>query len=47
MKIEMKLGMDQATQLIQQIKVETVPPEIYQLEELMGASNPMPAISPI
>lgn len=40
MKIEMKLGMDQATQLIQQIKVETVPPEIYQLEELMGAEQP-------
>lgn len=40
MKIEMKLGMDQATQLIQQIKVETVPPEIYQLEALMEAEQP-------
>ncbi|WP_127469974.1 HDOD domain-containing protein [Thiomicrorhabdus aquaedulcis] len=40
MKIEMKLGMDEAIKLIQSCHIDTVPAEIYQLDELMLAPNP-------
>ena len=40
MKIDMKLGIEQATQLIQKIKVDSVPPEVYQLDALIEAEKP-------
>jgi HD-like signal output (HDOD) protein len=40
MKIEMKLGMDEAIKLIQTLHIEAIPPEIFELDELMLAENP-------
>ena len=40
MNIEMKEGMDEAKKLIQNLKIESMPPEIYQLEDLMLTEKP-------
>lgn len=40
MKIEMKLGMDEAIKLIQTLHIEAIPAEILELDELMVAENP-------
>ncbi|MBN2866082.1 MAG: HDOD domain-containing protein [Thiotrichales bacterium] len=40
MKIEMKVGIEEAKKLIQNLKIASIPPEIYELEELMLAERP-------
>ena len=40
MKIGMKEGMDEARKLIQNLKIESMPPEIFQLEDLMLSEKP-------
>ncbi|BBP44599.1 HDOD domain-containing protein [Thiosulfativibrio zosterae] len=40
MNIAMKEGMDEAKKLIQNLKIQSMPPEIYQLDELMLAEKP-------
>ncbi|WP_172959745.1 HDOD domain-containing protein [Thiomicrorhabdus aquaedulcis] len=40
MKIDIKLGIANATELLHNIKIEAMPPEILQIEELMKAQKP-------
>lgn len=40
MKIEMKVGIEEAKKLIQHLKIASIPPEIYELEELMLSESP-------